>query len=138
MSIIGALSLILKNALPSRCSLVTSRILVTHCSPMSLFGSVQIKTIIFRFRFPQIVVRTAIFAFASVTTLCSRKCISSCKNRFFICSLNLNMGFSNRRTLLVRSGSPVLLAYGCPFHAALMARILYKPRFVARFHGTTA
>lgn len=99
--IIEALSLILKNALPSHCSLGTARILVTHRSPMSLFGSMQIKkTIIFRFRFPQIVVRTAIFAFSSVTILCSRKCISSCKNRFFYLQSKFKYGIQQPKNSL--------------------------------------
>lgn len=101
MSIIAALSLILKNALPSSCSLVTARILVTHRSPpMSLFGSMQIKTIIFRFRFPQSVVRTAIFAFASVTILCSRKCISSCKKSLFYLQSKFKYGIQQPKNSL--------------------------------------
>lgn len=137
--IIEALSLTLKNALPSHCSLGTARILVTHRSPMSLFGSMQIK-------------KRSFSDLDFLKSWCERLFLLSrqspfsvvesvfrvVKTAFFICSLNLNMGFSNRRTLSVRSGSPVLLAYGCLFHTALMARVLYKPMSVVRFHGTSA
>lgn len=43
MSVTEPPSLILESASLSCCSLVNARILVTHCFPMSLFGSMQMK-----------------------------------------------------------------------------------------------